>query len=312
MLKAAGIQSFAVAVYARDHRHVSEQWPTPQQFDHVIVAVHVTEDSFPATAVSHPDFGTLMLFDPTDPDTRWGDLPEDEQGSLALLVAPRGGGLVRVPSSPPNANRREREIEATLDGGGAIKVRIREHALGQTGASFREEHRSNPGPKYRQLLESWIAGDVTGARVTRLDLSDHPSDGAFELELEFSADHYAQLMQQRLLVFRPAIASQRHDLALIEQVRTHPVVLEAHSFEEKSTFTIPAEFAVDELPEPVGLETAFGSYSAKVDLRPGGLLYTRKLVLNRAILPVDQYPAIRKFFEAIRTAEDAAVVLVKK
>ena len=312
MLKAAGIQSHSVALYALDPHHVTEEWPTPQQFDHVIVAISLREDSFSTMTIIHPIFGRLLLFDPTEPNTACGDLPESEQGSLALLVAAQGGALVQLPTSPPEANRVERNIEVSLDGHGSISGHIRELATGQAGAIFRQECHANPGAKYRELVERWIARGVNGARIVKLEPRDSSSTGTFETDIEFVAESYAQLMQNRLLIFRPAFVSRRDDFFFTEPSRTHPVVLMPEAFTERSSFKIPEGFAVDESPVAIQMEAPFGAYSANIEVGQGNLFFTRKLVLRRDIVPAEQYSKVRDFFERIRTAEQVPVVLIRK
>ncbi len=51
LLKAVGIESFPVAVFSGDRERVREDWPSPQQFNHVILAVRLT-DELAAPAVS--------------------------------------------------------------------------------------------------------------------------------------------------------------------------------------------------------------------------------------------------------------------
>ncbi len=311
MLKAAGIQSYSVAVYALDPRHVREEWPTPQQFNHVIVGVSLGEDSFSTMTIVHPSFGRLLFFDPTDPDTACGDLPEIEQGSLALLVAAQGGALARLPSSLPEANQIERNIDVSLSGQGSIAGRIHEQATGQAGAAFRQEYLANPGSRYREVVEKWIARGVNGARIVKLEPLDS-STGSFETNIEFVAEAYAQLMQNRLLIFRPAFVSRREDIRFTEPSRTHPVVISPEVFTERSTFKIPEGFAVDESPGAIQLEAAFGAYSASIEVKQRDLLFTRKLLLKRDVVPAEQYSKVRDFFERIRNAERTPVVLVRR
>ena len=55
--------------------------------------------------------------------------------------------------------------------------------------------------------------------------ADDASGGRFALNVTFDAPGYAQLMQGRLLVFKPAIVSRRDSLSLTDPNRQHPVVL---------------------------------------------------------------------------------------
>ena len=72
------------------------------------------------TIVEHPTLGRLLIFDATDENTPVGDLPDHEQGSLALVDHKDSSALLRMPVTPPEANRLERVTEAQLDADGAI------------------------------------------------------------------------------------------------------------------------------------------------------------------------------------------------
>src|SRR5919202_1263755 len=69
MLKADGIQSYLVAIYAGDPSYVREEWASPGQFNHCIIAVRVSDETQAPTIVQHPKLGRLLIFDATDDDT---------------------------------------------------------------------------------------------------------------------------------------------------------------------------------------------------------------------------------------------------
>jgi hypothetical protein len=69
---------------------------------------------------------------------------------------------------------------------------------------------------------------------------------------------------------------------------------------------------VDEMPDPVKVETAFGTYATTYEAKEGVLVFTRTLTLKRATIPVKDFESARSFFTKIRDAESAPVVLVRK
>lgn len=71
-------------------------------------------------------------------------------------------------------------------------------------------------------------------------------------------------------------------------------------------------FAVDEMPDPVKLETAFGSYKTSYEVVNGELVFKRQLSQRAATIPAAQYAVVRKFYESIRAAEQSPVVLARK
>jgi len=312
MLKAVGIVAYPVAIYSGDPDYVREEWPSPQQFNHAILAVALPNDKRVSSMLTHPVLGQLLIFDPTDPETPVGDLPDHEQGSFALIVAGQQGGVVRMPVTAPEANRLERDIRATIGADGSVAASLRERSIGQAASGERREFRSASRAEYEKGIESWVTRSVTGAKVSNIVVTDGQSAGTFTLEAELAAPRYGQLMQNRLLIFKPAMVSRRSSLFLTEPRRKHPIVLPSIASTETARFKLPAGFQVDEVPDPVKLEAAFGSYSAVHTVENGELVFTRTLILRRSNLPADQYSAVRSFYERILAAEQAPAVLMRR
>lgn len=90
------------------------------------------------------------------------------------------------------------------------------------------------------------------------------------------------------------------------------MVLDAYAFSETVSVKLPAGFDVDEMPDAIKLDAPFGSYNTTYDVKNGELVFTRTLAQRAGSIPVDQYQLVRSFFEKIRAAEQAPVVLVRK
>lgn len=312
MLKVLNITSYPVGIYSGDPDYVRDEWASPNQFNHCIIAIKVSDETQVATVAIHPTLGRLLMFDATDEDTRVGDLPDHEQGSWALIVAGESGSLLRMPVTPVESNVLERRIEANLMADGSLAAKIQETANGKWASGYRSEFRRSSRSDYQKVIEGWVSAGATAAKVSKLEPRDDSSAGHFKLDIDFEAPSYGQLMQNRLLVFKPAIVSRRESLALTDAKRKHPVVLTSNAYSETLSLKLPAGFAVDELPDAVKLDTIFGSYATTYEVKDGHLVFTRKLVQKAMTIPVDQYAAVRSFFEKIRAAEQSPVVLAKK
>ena len=312
MLKVLGISAYPVAIYSGDSEYVREEWASPNQFNHCIVAIRVSDETQAATIITHPKLGRLLIFDATDDDTPVGDLPVPEQGSLALIVAGDAGSIMRMPVTPAETNLLDRRVTASLGSDGSLTAAISEKATGSWAVGYRSEFRHLSHSDYQKVIEGWITSGASAAKVSRVEPRDDSSAGRFDLDIDFTAPSYAQLMQNRLLVFKPAIVSRRESLFLTEAKRKHPVVLRSTAYSESVSVKLPAGFVVDELPDPVKLNTSFGSYATTYEVKDQQLIFTRKLVQNAITIPVDQYNSVRSFFEKIRAAEQAPVVLARK
>jgi Domain of Unknown Function with PDB structure (DUF3857)/Transglutaminase-like superfamily len=312
LLKALDITAYPVAIYSGDANHVRPEWASPRQFNHCIIAVKVAGETVAPTIVTDAKLGRLLIFDATDSNTPVGDLPEDEQGSFALVIAGDAGQLMRMPTLPPEASSFNREADVVLAPEGSITATVKESANGQSAADFRRQFRGLSAAEYLKVIEGWVGRGATGATVSRVNPKDNNDTGGFDLDVDFTALNYAQLMQNRLLVFKPAIVSRLNALELTEPTRKHPVVLDASNFSETIRFKLPAGFDVDELPDPLKLATSFGSYKTTYLVKDGQLIFTRNLTQRAGTIPVAEYQTVRNFFEQIRAAEQAPVVLVRK
>src|SRR6266850_1898330 len=312
MLKVVGITSFPVSIYSGDPDYVRPDWPSPQQFNHCIIAVKVSDETRGSTIIQHPRFGRLLIFDPTDSETPIGDLPFYLQGSLALINSKDSTELVQMPVTPPEMNQLERNAEFQLGADGAVSGTIREQAQGQTAARFRTEYRHLSRPDYNAMIQSWVTSGAAAARLGKIEPTDFAADGRFTLNVEFSATSYGQLMQDRLLVFKPAIVSRREALTLTAPLRKHPVVLTSSAYSETVRVHLPVGFNVDEMPDPVKIDTSFGSYATSYEVKDGELVFKRHFSQRATTIPAAQYEVVRSFFERIRAAEQSPVVLARK
>jgi len=312
MLKVVGIDAFPVLIFSGDPNFVEDTWPSPRQFNHCIIAIRLREEIAAGSILNHPSLGRLLIFDATDDNTSVGDLPGHEQGSLALIAAGDGGGLARMPSTDPEANRMEREAEVQLSEDGSIAATVRERSRGQAAAGERRAFRALSNVHYKEMIERWVARGAPAAKVMKIEPADDVTSARFGLDVDFTASQYGQIMQNRLLVFNPAIVSRRESLLLTEGKREHPIVLDSHAFTEVVRVKLPAGFDVDEMPDAVKLNAPFGSYKTSYEVKNGELVFTRALTQRATTIPAAQYQLVRSFFERIRTAEQAPVVLARK
>jgi hypothetical protein len=312
MLRAVKLEAYPVLIYSGDRTRVREEWVSPGQFNHCIVAVRVSDETQAASVIRHPALGRLLIFDATDPSTPVGGLPDDEQGSFALVAAGDGGSLVRMPTTSPEENMLSREVEAGLAPDGSLTATLHERREGQSAANARRMFKGLAPSDFTRVIERWVSGGAAGAKFSKIEPTDAHAEGRFALDVEFTAAAYAQSMQNRLLVFNPAVLARGGSVYLPGATRKYPVVLESNAFAETVRFKLPAGFDVDEVPDAVKIDSDFGTYTASYEVREGQLLYTRKLVQRAATIPADKYSDVRAFFGRVRASEEAPVVLARK
>lgn len=312
LLKSLKIEAYPIAIFSGDPTFVREEWASPAQFNHCIIAVRIGDSTDAPTVIKHATLGRLLIFDATDPYTALGDLPDYLQGSFGLIIAGENGGLAKMPITPAEANLLDRKIEANITAEGTVEGKIVEKSTGQSSSFERALLRSLSAADYNKMLEGWLTRGATGARLVKFTPNDRKEVSGFDLDVEFSAPRYGQTMGSKMLVFKPVIVGRRNALSLTENVRNHPVIIDSEAIKETAVFTLPAGFIVDETPDAVNLETPFGKYTTSYEVKDGKLFFTRSLTLNRMTVPVDKYNSVRDFYAKMREAEQSPVVLMRK
>lgn len=312
MLSVLKIEAYLVSITSGDPDFVRIEWASPAQFNHCIIAVRVHDDTQAPSIIIHPKLGRLLIFDATDPYTQVGDLPESEQGSYALIDHRDIDSVTQMPIIPAELNRRERNLDIALTPDGTISGSIAERTVGQAAVSERALKRRLSAAQYDRTIENWISRGASGAKATKIVPNDDQTNGGFVLDIEFSADRYAQIMQDRLMVFKPAVIGRLDRLSFTEGKRQNPYMINATTYQESAKIKLPPGFVVDEIPDAAKLETPFGQYEVGYEVVGDTLIFKRSLKLNRSAVPADKYESVRDFFGKIRAAEQSPVVLMRK
>ncbi len=311
LLAADGARAWMLLVSSRDRDRVEERWPSPMQFDHCILAVRVPRSVHLPAVFEHPVLGPLLAFDPTDPLTAFGDLPAAEQGALGLLVATEGGGLVRLPAAPPEANRFERRIDATLQADGSLTARLVERSVGQQAVEQRATRHRLSDVEYRRTVEAGLAASVGSVELSAYHTSEDTLAGRFRLEAEYQAPRFARDVQGQI-VFGSRLAPFPPMLDLPDSARVLPVALDGQCVAETVVVALPEGYVADELPRARHDHADFADLDAEWTVDGGALRFTRLWTLRPLTLPAERYRDVRKMLAERLAVLRAPVVLVRR
>ncbi len=313
LLRAEGIDSVPLIVSAGGGRYIIPDWPSTSQFNHCILAIRLDPPPDVPAKLVDPRYGSFVLFDPTSEVIPPGWLPESDCDGRVLLLAGSAGDLISIPPARPEDNRLEREITAQIFGDGSIQGAVTEKFQGDPAGKARDEYRHLSPSEFDKAIGRWLGRTMAAARVVHLESKDEFEANRFTLTTQFTAPAYGKPMRNVLLVFKPVIVARRAGTALKKEARHAPVQIEAGSFADHTRIEYPAEFALDELPKPVTLKTAFGTYQATVAAAGDhAVTVERSLELSDATIAAADYEPVRAFFQRIIEAEQAPVVLRRK
>ena len=311
LLRAEGVEAWLLPVYWGDRDRVDAGWTSVEQFNHCIAAIRMPRE-YAGPLLDGGKRGSIAVFDPTDPITAFGDIPLDQQGSLGLLVTSSGGGLVRLPVMPFEANALTRRIDATLDADGALRAKLVEHSVGQAARQERESRRGGTESDYRRMLEGWLPAQGGTVNIGSVATTEDSVAGRFELRVEYESPRFARLVAGRMLTFRASPTSRRHSWMPSDTARTLPIALEARCFAETVAVRLPEGFALDEVPADLKIINDLGRLEASWAEHDGVLVMTRRWELRPVTVEAGRWGDVRALYAALRASNEAPIVLVKR
>lgn len=313
MLEVAGIKAYYVPV--DDRRGVVDPKDPSMVGDHMIAAIEIpadVNDPRLQSVVKATDGKRYLIFDPTNERTPVGNLPSYEQGSYGLLAAGAASQAIALPVLPPDANGVTRTGKFTLSEDGTLSGSVDVSGIGPEGADYRSIIKYTDEKERHDGLETALAQDLPGVTLDSFKFTQ-PEDLAKPVTLQYSltARGYAHTAGNLLLVRARVVGS--HGLSYDDKPRKLPIDLVATGhWDDSFDIALPAGYVVDELPDPVDVDTDFASYHARSTDKGNVLHYEREYVVRKVQIPASEAAEFRKLEGAIVEDEQAAAVLRKQ
>jgi tetratricopeptide (TPR) repeat protein/transglutaminase-like putative cysteine protease len=173
MLRQAGIAAHVALLSSGTGFDVIPDLPGLGRFNHAIV--YVGDDA-------------PLWVDPTDEFARAGELPNEDQGRMALVAAESTTALLRTPETPSAANRyTETRSYALPEEGKARVVEVSETTRGAEDAYQRRYYAGSDRTKYREQIENYVKSYYLAKKLDKLEASDpHDLSKPFRITIEAS------------------------------------------------------------------------------------------------------------------------------
>jgi tetratricopeptide (TPR) repeat protein len=301
LLSEVGVKAYPVLIWA-DVPHSSDDLSLAmvQHFNHCISYVPAQGDLpemfLDGTATYHPI------------DT----LPTMDRGARVLIVRDGKAELRDVPWTDAAVNVDDAEWDIDVAGNGDAKARRTHRPKQNHAVSVRDELGNEPAKRTekleRQLGE--VLGKVKVDSVATSDLLDlgKPVEVIVDLMVtEFAAK------QDGGLVLKGSLSPT--DLTQMTAKPTRTFALLKGTPESHRTvlrYKLPPGFEPSSLPEPVNLQTAFGSFAMRWVAEPGTLRVERTLSYTANRIEPQEYPQFRDFAAAVQRAEGQVAIIKAK
>ena len=297
LVRAAGFEAYGVWASDRENYFFSPVWMDRGRLDANVVLVKLNGKDF--------------YFDPGVAFTPFGLLPWAETSVQGLRLDKRGGTWVRTMLPESAQSRIERRANLKLSDTGDLEGKLTVTFTGLEAHSRRLDERNVDEAGRKQFLERQVQESIPAA--SEVDLVNEPewksSAPTLVAEFNLKVPGWASTAGHRAVVPVGLFsASEKHVFDPV--TRAHPIYMEFPCQKlDDVTIEIPPGWQVTSLPPGQSQLGHIVEYSLKVENDKGKLHLERMLNLGILLVEEKYYPALRRFFQVVKTADERQVVL---
>jgi hypothetical protein len=297
LVRAAGFEAYGVWVASRNEYFFDLKTLENQKLNANVVLVKLN--------------GKELYFDPGAAFTPFGLLTWSETGVPGLCLNKEGGTWVKTTLPQSSESRIERVAKLRLTDDGSLEGKLTVTYTGLEAMYQRLDVRNADEVARKKFLEDRVQRQIpTTAEVKLTNQPDWSnSETPLIAEYHITVPDWASSAGKRTLV--PASVFTAVEKHLFEHAnRVQPIYVDyPYEKEEDVTIELPAGWQVSSVPTPQKLAAHVLNYSLKVDNDAAALHLTRKLTWDFLLLEAKYYPALRTFFQSVRTGDDQQIVL---
>ena len=297
LARAAGFEAYAV--YISERRNYF--------FNPVLMDIHKLDADVVLVKLNGKD----VFCDPGAALTPFAMLEWFETGVPGLRIDKDGGSWIKTMMPESSASRIVRKADLTLAETGDIEGKLTVMFTGLEALRRRREERIEDDTERKKFLEDEVKASITLAAEVELENKPDWDSASAPLVAEFSLKipGWASSAGRRVLLPVGLFTAPEKHVFEHEQ-RIYPIYFEYPSQKEDDlTITLPAGWQVSSLPTPEVQDGHVVLYSLKTENERTKVRVSRTLNVDFVFLDPKYYQALRNFFQAVRTGDDAQIVL---
>ncbi len=297
LARAAGFEAYPVMVSDRRNYFFYPKLMDARKLDANVVLVKLN--------------GKDMYFDPGAAFTPYGMLEWPETGTYGLKLDKEGGSWVMTSMPRSSDSVIERKADLTLSETGDLEGKLTISYTGLQALEHRREERNEDETDRKKYLEDEAKQYIPAA--CDIDLTNKPdwtgSSTPLIAEYHLKIPGWASGAGRRaMLPVGLFSAPEKH--VFDHTQRTHPIYF-SYPYEKKDdiTITMPPGWEVSSLPAEQNQDAKIVRYVLKAAKDKGSFHLTRDLAIDLFMLESKYYPALRDFFQLVRTGDEEQALL---
>jgi hypothetical protein len=297
LARAAGLDASAARISTREDHFFVKNIMKARDLHTYVVIVKVN--------------GKDVYFDPGSAFTPCGMLPWPETSSPGLKLDKDGGTWIMTSMPESGDSQVERKADLKLTQEGSLEGKLKVTYSGLEAASLRVEERNQDDTTRKKVLEDQVRSAVPAAIEVELTNKPDWSGAEAKLVAEFDLKVPGWVSGAGSHALLPVGIFGGPEKHLCEHTtRVHPLYFHFASQKvDDVTIELPLGWKVSNLPKPGDKDAKLLVYTMKADEKNGTLHLERRLKSEVLMLEPKYYPAVRSFYESVRTGDEEQIML---
>lgn len=295
LLKAAGVPSYYTIIYANEKRDIDPDLASIQG-NHAILMVPTSKD-------------TIWL-ECTDQKVPFGHIGKFTDDRDALVISPEGGKIIHTKSYTENENLQKITGQYAIDSNGDLSGSVE---IQTSGVQLDDHYRiSEMSPKELEIYYKEYFDQINNIKLVSLSNKMEKQSIIFNETIVLQATHYGVPAGDKMLLRINAFNLHKIIPKKISDRKQPFKVRYGFTDVDEVTVQIPEGYSVEVLPQPILLESKFGTYQAIIETKSDKqLVYHRKLQLKYGEYEAKDYEDFRKYLTKINQADNSKIIINK-
>jgi hypothetical protein len=255
--------------------------------------------------------GKDLYLDPGAEFTPFGILPWSISGVPGLRLARGGATWIQTTLPQSSDSRGQRNAKLKLSDSGDLEGKLTFKYTGLEAMYYRLRLRNSDEIARKKFVDDAVTRQIPVP--AQAELTNKPdwsgSETPLIVEFDLKVPAWASNAGKRQMIQAGLFTAQEKHL-FEHADRVHPIYLE-YPYETLDDIVIelPAGWQISSVPSVQAKDVHVINYELKVEGNKDTLHVTRKLAVDFLLLEQKYYPALRSFFQAVRTGDEEQIVL---
>ena len=295
MLKEAGISAWPVLIGTKEHYNLNTDFPSVL-FDHCIASVSLKDK--------------IIFLDPTAQTCSFGDLPADDQARLVLVFRDDGYKIENTPLYPAEHNLVKQYLNIKINNNETITAQKNISTYGIYDQAQRFWLLYTQPELIEETFKEKIQEVSIGAKLENYNIKNLSDlDVPVVLSYAFKGPEYFTIAG--LMRIMPQLAGL--DTSLVAKDK-RKYAIDFGILDSKETIfevEIPRNFAIKYIPESINEDSPWLKFKVEYNRKDNKIIFRQKIEAKKYIVPEEDYPIFKAFFESLAKKLKQRIVLEK-